>query len=181
MAGFHAAAQACCAKATARPAVLRYLETLSNSRPSPLLRPSIAIRIGKVLFTRRLEVPSQSNPAIEVLPMRRPAAEIGALLALALISSTALAGGDGETPARSTPQVEKTFLIPAGEGYGVGDCLSDADSGCGQVVANAWCEAQGFASAGSFGIAAQDEYTGAVPAAPVIKQAERPIRITCQD
>jgi len=113
--------------------------------------------------------------------MRRPAAEIGALLALALLSSTALAGGDGETPARSTPQVEKTFLIPAGEGYGVGDCLSNGESSCGQVVANAWCEAQGFASASSYGIAAQDEYTGAIPAAPVIKQADRPIRITCQD
>ena len=114
--------------------------------------------------------------------MRRPAAEIGTLLALALmISSTALAGGDGETPTKVVSQVEKTFLIPAGEGYGVGDCLSNGESSCGQVVANAWCEAQGFASAGSFGVAAQDEYTGAIPTPPVIKQAERPIRITCQD
>ncbi|TXM69491.1 hypothetical protein FV218_17125 [Methylobacterium sp. WL69] len=113
--------------------------------------------------------------------MRRPAAEIGALLALALISSAAFAGGDGESPARTAPQVEKTFLIPAGEGYGVGDCLTNGESSCGQVVANAWCEAQGFAAAGSFGVAAQDEYTGAIPAVPVIKPAERPIRITCQD
>jgi len=113
--------------------------------------------------------------------MRRPAAEIGTLLAIALISSTALAGGDGESPAKAVPQVEKTFLIPAGEGYGVGDCLSNGESSCGQVVANAWCEAQGFASAASFGVAAQDEYTGAIPSVPVIKQAERPIRITCQD
>ena len=119
--------------------------------------------------------------------MRRPAAEIGALLALALISSAAFAGGDGESPARTSlqaktvPQAEKTFLIPAGEGYGVGDCLTNGESSCGQVVANAWCEAQGFAAAGSFGVAAQDEYTGAIPAVPVIKPAERPIRITCQD
>ena len=106
--------------------------------------------------------------------MRRPAA---ALLALLLVSAASplLAAGDG--PAKA---VEKTFLIPSGEGYGVGECLTGGASECGQVVANAWCEAQGFASAGSYGVAAADEVTGAIDAVPV-KAAERPIRITCQD
>ncbi|WP_204316103.1 hypothetical protein, partial [Serratia marcescens] len=58
--------------------------------------------------------------------------------------------------------MEKTFLIPASEGYGVGECLTSPGSECGQVVADAWCEAQGFAAAQSFGVAAQDEYTGAI-------------------
>ncbi|KQP77732.1 MULTISPECIES: hypothetical protein [unclassified Methylobacterium] len=113
--------------------------------------------------------------------MRRVTAHLGALLAFALTAHVALAAGDGESPAKVPATVEKTFLIPSSEGYGVGDCLTNGDSACGQVVANAWCEAQGFASAGSFGVAAQDEYTGAIPAAPVVKPAERPIRITCQD
>ncbi|GJD96427.1 hypothetical protein [Methylobacterium iners] len=106
--------------------------------------------------------------------MRRSAAGLGAVLAFALLSSAALG-------IESASKVEKTFLIPASEGYGVGDCLTDASSACGQVVANAWCEAQGFASAGSFGVAAQDEYTGAIETAPVTKRVEAPIRITCQD
>ncbi len=114
--------------------------------------------------------------------MRRPAAELGALLALALLSSSfAYAAGDGEVPAKTATHVEKTFLIPASEGYGVGDCLTNGETSCGQVVANAWCEAQGFAAAASFGVAEQDEYTGAIPVAPVVKPADRPIRITCQD
>ncbi|GJE42677.1 hypothetical protein [Methylobacterium soli] len=116
--------------------------------------------------------------------MRRSALGLGALFSAVLISSlahTALAGPDGETPAHAPAQVEKTFLIPSSEGYGVGDCLSDGKSECGQVVANAWCESQGFASAGSYGIAAADEYTGAIEAAPAPKLDERPIRITCRD
>lgn len=143
---------------------------------------SKAARLRKGLFTGNPEVFAKPNPIHEVSPMRRPAAELGALLALALVSATsALAAGDGEVPARAPAQVEKTFLIPASEGYGVGDCLTNGETSCGQVVANAWCEAQGFAAAASFGVAEQDEYTGAIPAAPVVRATERPIRITCQD
>lgn len=103
-----------------------------------------------------------------------------ALLALVLASATLPARAGSE--ASPVKHVEKTFLIPAEEGYGVGECLSGGPSECGQVVANAWCEAQGFASASTYGVAAQDEYTGAIdaPAAPV-KSAPRPLRITCQD
>lgn len=110
--------------------------------------------------------------------MRRPAA---ALLALALSAAAlpALAGGASAPAAPS--HVEKTFLIPAEEGYGVGECLSGGPSECGQVVANAWCESQGYASATNYGVAAQDEYTGAIAGTPVAPPAARPFRITCQD
>lgn len=110
--------------------------------------------------------------------MRRP---VAALLALALASAAPQAlAGEPAAPARA--HVEKTFLIPAEEGYGVGECLSGGPSECGQVVANAWCEAQGYASAVSYGVAAQDEYTGAIPATPIpAPTAARPLRITCQD
>ncbi len=112
--------------------------------------------------------------------MRRSAA----LLAAALISALAApaTAADGRTPAAGRSAVEKTFLIPASEGYGVGECLTSPGSECGQVVANAWCEAQGFASAQSFGVAAQDEYTGAITPPPVsAPPSEKPLKITCQD
>jgi hypothetical protein len=113
--------------------------------------------------------------------MRRTAACLAALLATAFLTVELAAAGDGETPAKAAPRVEKTFLIPSSDGYGVGDCLTSPGSECGQVVANAWCEAQGFAAAGSYGVAAADEYTGAIDPTPAVKSAERPIRITCQD
>jgi hypothetical protein len=105
---------------------------------------------------------------------------IAAALASAGLVHGASAGGDGETPARTPTHVEKTFLIPSSDGYGVGECLTTPGSACGQVVANAWCEAQGYAAANSYGVAAADEYTGAI-GKPVAIPTERPIRITCQD
>ena len=113
--------------------------------------------------------------------MRRSAAGFLALAALGFsIAQAAVAGAEGLSPAKAPASVEKTFLIPSSDGYGVGDCLTTPGSECGQVVANAWCEAQGYSVAGSYGVAAADEYTGAIeqPAAP---PTERPIRITCQD
>ena len=111
--------------------------------------------------------------------MRLAAAGLGAFAAVALLASAARAG-DGERPGKVSTHVEKTFLIPSSDGYGVGECLTSPGSECGQVVANAWCEAQGYAVANAFGVAAAEEYTGAVDL-PVLKGAEPPIRITCQD
>ena len=43
-------------------------------------------------------------------------------------------------------------------------------------------EAQGFAAAQSFGVAAQDEYTGAItPPRLSAPPSERPLRVTCRD
>lgn len=115
--------------------------------------------------------------------MRRSAAGSLAIVALMAVglAGQAFAGGDGETPRVAANHVEKTFLIPSSDGYGVADCLTSPGSECGQVVANAWCESQGFASAGSYGTAAADEYTGAIEQPAMTKPADRPIRITCQD
>lgn len=108
--------------------------------------------------------------------MRHSAAAFLAVI-LACAAMQAVAGDDRTTAASRTP-VEKTFLIPAADGYGVGECLTGSGE-CGQVVADAWCESQGYASASSFGTAAKDEYTGSIDSAP--KAEERPIRITCRD
>ena len=115
--------------------------------------------------------------------MRRTVVGTLALAALTTLAMAgqAAAGGDGETPPSAAVHVEKTFLIPSSDGYGVGDCLTSPGSECGKTVANAWCEAQGYAAAASFGIAAAEDYTGAIDLPPVTKKADRPIRITCQD
>jgi hypothetical protein len=46
------------------------------------------------------------------------------------------------------------LVIAANDGYGVQDCLAEAGE-CGQVVADAWCEAHGRGPAVSFGLASQ--------------------------
>ncbi len=52
----------------------------------------------------------------------RASTAVSALLATVLATTLALGAQAGsETPARS---VEKTFLIPSSEGYGVADCLT---------------------------------------------------------
>jgi hypothetical protein len=43
-----------------------------------------------------------------------------------------------------------TFLIAAASGYGIEDCLGEGGE-CGQVVADAWCEAHGRGAASKFG------------------------------
>ncbi|WP_375462766.1 hypothetical protein [uncultured Methylobacterium sp.] len=109
-----------------------------------------------------------------------PAALLAALLAAAVPCAHGATAADGEALARAPSHIEKTFLIPSSDGYGVGECLTSPGSACGQVVANAWCEAQGYATANAYGTATAEEYTGAIDL-PVAKPAEQPIRITCQD
>ena len=106
--------------------------------------------------------------------MRLTLAVLTASWLLASAAVPALAGAE-------TAGVEKTFLIPSSDGYGVAECLQTGTGECGQVVADAWCESQGYAKAASFGVAAQDEYTGAIESAPAVKASDRPIRITCKD
>ena len=93
-----------------------------------------------------------------------------AVLATAAASFTVLP--DGRRVAGNT-----TFLVPASDGYGVGNCLA-AGGECGQLVADAWCESHGFARAASFGPTFAEDVTGAVE--PVSNgNRERPIAISC--
>lgn len=72
--------------------------------------------------------------------------------------------------------VNATFVIPASDGYGVADCLTGGTE-CGRVVADAWCEAQGFSRAETFGRAVE-EVTGSTDIA-MSKRSAAPIAITC--
>lgn len=94
---------------------------------------------------------------------------VGGGLSLAVLPST-------DTVAR--PSDQRTFLIPASDGYGVADCIS-SKSECGKIVANAWCEAKGFKLATSFGIASREDFTGSVSKTAPAAAQEQPLVITC--
>ncbi|RDJ22852.1 hypothetical protein DWF00_05645 [Bosea caraganae] len=79
----------------------------------------------------------------------------------------------------AAPNANRTFLIPASDGYGVADCLSTKASECGKIVADAWCESQGFAKSVAFGTAAREDFTGTVTKQAQVDPAEQPLTITC--
>ena len=88
-----------------------------------------------------------------------------ALAALGIASAATIA------PVTSTQAAEPTFVIPVNDGYGIGECVATG-SPCTKVVADAWCEAQGFRRSASVG-PADVETTGSIDKAP------RRISITC--
>ncbi len=84
-------------------------------------------------------------------------------------------------PSRASTGESAIFLIPASDGYGIAHCLLSRST-CGDVVADAWCEAHGFARAESYGTAAREDYTGSVSAVRVaMREREAPLSITCGD
>ena len=100
---------------------------------------------------------------------------IGAGMSLAVVPSS-------RTVAASSEQ--RTFLIPPNDGYGVADCITDG-SECGKIVADAWCESQGFVKATAFGPAAREDFTGSIekaattPEQAAAEDGPRPLTITC--
>ena len=77
---------------------------------------------------------------------KQPAFTVVSWLLGIIVSAGALSGARaGETHA---------LVIAANDGYGVQDCLAEAGE-CGQVVADAWCEAHGHGAAVSFGPASR--------------------------
>jgi hypothetical protein len=74
----------------------------------------------------------------------------------------------------ASPNTPRTFLIPASDGYGVA-----SKSECGKIVANAWCEAQGYKQATAFGLASREDFTGSVAKSSTGAAPEQPLVITC--
>jgi len=68
------------------------------------------------------------------------------------------------------------LVIAANDGYGVQDCLAEAGE-CGQIVADAWCEAHGHGVAVSFGPASR--FAGV--AAAKIAATEEDYVVNCAD
>jgi hypothetical protein len=106
--------------------------------------------------------------------MRRAIAAVGfvSLVAVAAVPFAVIPNGADAAGS------EATFLIPASDGYGVADCLMGGASGCGTIVADAWCEAQGFSRADTFGVAVE-EVTGSTEPTATSTRSARPISITC--
>jgi len=70
------------------------------------------------------------------------------------------------------------LVIPADDGYGLSDCLTE-NASCGPMVAGAWCKAQGHGASGTFGpVAAGATASDAVPPAG---NGPRGFAITCQE
>jgi hypothetical protein len=109
----------------------------------------------------------------EDFTMRRTVALSGFLSMLGLAAASLIVLPNAPTRANI---VNATFVIPASDGYGVADCLTGGTE-CGRVVADAWCEAQGFSRAETFGRAVE-EVTGSTDAA-MSKRSAAPIAITC--
>ncbi len=111
--------------------------------------------------------------------MRRTFATLAftAVLASAAASFTGLPSDPRSGERRS----EAVFLIPANDGYGVAECLV-AGGECGQIVADAWCETQGYARAASFGPAEPEDVTGSTGSIRTVSTAmpdEPPVAVTC--
>ena len=102
------------------------------------------------------------------------AAAFAAVIATAAGSLVLLPGGATRASGQNA-----TFLIPAADGYGVADCLTAGGSECGRIVADAYCESQGFRKSARFGRAAAEDVTGSVPEQAGRPEGERPILIAC--
>jgi len=107
--------------------------------------------------------------------MRRAVALVGLFGILGAGMSLALLPATGTVAA---PKAERTYLIPAGDGYGVADCIA-SKSECGQIVADAWCESQGHRVATAYGLATPEDFTGSTPRQTSAAPAEQPLAITC--
>ena len=92
---------------------------------------------------------------------------ISCISGVILSTATLSAAWGGETHA---------LVIAANDGYGVQDCLAEAGE-CGQIVADAWCEAHGHGVAVSFGPASR--FAGVV--ATKIVATEENYVVNCAD
>lgn len=101
--------------------------------------------------------------------MRRSFAAVGLVLAIAGGAASMSIVPSEATQAAAGPG--QTFVVPANDGYGIADCVASGST-CGKVVADAWCEAQGFRRSASIG-PVEVETTGA------IGTAGQPIAVTC--
>lgn len=99
--------------------------------------------------------------------MRRSLAVLSVGLVALGIAAAATILPSTETEAAGGP----TFVIPVNDGYGIADCV-ESGSSCGKVVADSWCEAQGFRRSASIG-PADVETTGS------IEPTRRRIAVTC--
>ena len=75
---------------------------------------------------------------------------------------------------------EETFAVPADDGYGMDDCLSEGKA-CAKLVADSWCQVKGMNHSIHFEAAAPEDITGSL-SENATRPAEAPAYlITCPD
>ncbi|MFO1148917.1 MAG: hypothetical protein U1E62_11135 [Alsobacter sp.] len=103
------------------------------------------------------------------------------LASLAAVAAAALSLSSAMTtsgPARA--EGGHSLVIPANDGYGMGECLLEGKA-CGRVIADAWCEAQGFGKSESFGPADPTEVTASLATKAAPQTAPKAFTVTCRD
>jgi hypothetical protein len=85
---------------------------------------------------------------------------------LAFAAFCALAAGLSRVPVKA--ESATTFIIPANDGYGLGEGLTGGKP-CGRIVAAAWCEAHGRGPARAFG--RSEDITASIASVSTSEQA----------
>lgn len=75
---------------------------------------------------------------------------------------------------------QKDFVIQTDDGYGTSDCLTKG-SACGKIVADAWCEAKGFARSIAYRPAEAAEVTHSIRSQPRPMSAADSFVISCSE
>lgn len=73
----------------------------------------------------------------------------------------------------------KDFILPADDGYGMDDCLAEAGT-CGQMIADAWCKANGLAKSIAYGPIDPAEITASITAVKAANTTPAAYRVTCE-
>ncbi|MFM8701793.1 MAG: hypothetical protein ACKOC1_10415 [Hyphomicrobiales bacterium] len=71
------------------------------------------------------------------------------------------------------------LILPTNEGYGMDECLA-AGGTCGEMVADAWCKANGLAKSIAYGPIDPAEMTASISTARIARTAPAAYRITCE-
>ena len=97
------------------------------------------------------------------------------IVGLGVVIFPLLVGALVTTPGLARAAGSHDYEIAANDGYGLEDCLA-AGSGCGHVVADAWCEAHGHGHALAYGP------RSAMEVAPTrVSTGDEPYVIKCGD
>jgi len=74
----------------------------------------------------------------------------------------------------------ESFIVDNDDGYGVDSCL-ESGAPCGQPIANAWCEANGYTQAIEYRKQTSADITGSIDAPTQVATVQQhAVVITCQ-
>lgn len=124
------------------------------------------------MVTRRHRLPIETR-AMTLRPVLL--ASVLACAAAALAVSSVV-----PTPAPARAEGGHSLVIPANDGYGMAECLSEG-AACGKVIADAWCEAQGYGTAEGFGPADPTEVTASIAVKAPSPTAPKAYMVVCKN